>query len=140
MTRKDIIINYYLNNQDKSLDLLSCELDVSKGRISNVITEYIESLPFSKKLGFCFSLSFPNSLGYLFDDCWEREVIIESNEILNKNDFTQHELLWLRNNFALGNKKETEKTDYLRIAKDEVKQSILKIKPNKKVVAYLELL
>ena len=138
MTRKDIIINHYLNNQDKSLDVLSYELDVSKGRVSNVITEYIGSLPFSKELGFCFSLSYPNSLGYLFDAGQEKEVLIENNEILNKSDFTQHELLWLRDNFALGDKKETEKTDYLRIAIDEVKQSILQIKPNKKVIAYLE--
>ena len=138
MTRKDIIINHYLNNQDKSLEILAYELDVSKGRVSNVITEYIKSLPFSKELGFCYSLSFPNSLGYLFDGGWEREVIIENNEILNKSDFTQHELLWLLNNFALGDKKETKKTDYLRAAIDEVKQSILQIKPNIKVVNYLE--
>ena len=138
MTRKDVIINHYLNNQDKPLEVLAYELDVTKGRVSNVITEYIESLHFNRDMCFCFSLSFPNSLGYLFDDKREREVILENNEILNKSDFTEHELLWLYNNFAIGDKKETEKTDYLRIAIEEIKQNILQIKPNIKVVNYLE--
>ena len=138
MVRKEQIIKHYLKNQTKSLEELAEELDVNKSQVSQAVSSYFESLNIGKDIGFCFSFSFPQNLGYIFDDYREREVLIEDNEILNKSDFTQYELMWLLENYGLGCYNKTEKVDYLKIAKEEIKQNLLQIKNNKKVIAYLE--
>ena len=114
------------------------ELYVNKSQVSQAISSYFESLNIGKEIGFCFSFSFPQNLGYIFDDYREREVLIEDNEILNKSDFTQYELMWLLENYGLGNYNKTEKVDYLKIAKEEIKQNLLQIKNSKRAINYLE--
>ena len=138
MVRKKDIIKYYLNNQTKSVKELAEELYVNKSQVSQAISSYFESLNIGKEIGFCFSFSFPQNLGYIFDDYREREVLIEDNEILNKSDFTQYELMWLLENYGLGNYNKTEKVDYLKIAKEEIKQNLLQIKNSKRAINYLE--
>lgn len=122
MIRKEHIIKHYLKNQTKSLEELSEELQVNKSQVSQAISSYFESLNVGKDIGFCFSLSFPQNLGYLIDDYREREVIIEDNEILNKSDFTQYELLWLLENYGLGDYNKTYKHNYLEEAIKELKE------------------
>ena len=122
MVRKEKIIKYYLKNQTKSLEGLSEELQVNKSQVSQAISSYFESLNIGKDIGFCFSFSFPQNLGYIFDDYREREVLIEDNEILNKSDFTQYELLWLLENYGLGDYNKTHKHNYLVEAIKELKE------------------
>jgi len=145
MVRKEKIIKHYLKNQTKSLDELSKELDISKGWISSVITSYNKSLNIGKDIGFCFSLSLPNSLGYLFDDYREREVILEKNEILNEHEFTEYELLWLEKNYGLGKYLDTERDeiDYVSEAVIVLKNKLSQISPKerikaRKIITYLE--
>lgn len=138
MVRKKDIIKHYLKNQTKSLEELAEELDVNKSQVSQAVSSYFESLNIGKDIGFCFSFSFPQNLGYIFDDYREREVLIEDNEILNKSDFTEYELMWLLENYGLGHYNKTEKADYLKIAKEEIKQNLLQIKTSKRALAYLE--
>jgi len=145
MTRKEKIIKHYLKNKTKSLDELSKELDISKGWISSVITSYNKSLNVGKDIGFCFSLSLPNSLGYLFDDYREREVILEKNEILNEHEFTEYELLWLEKNYGLGKYLDTERDeiDYVSEAVIVLKNKLHQISPKerikaRKIIDYLE--
>lgn len=122
MVRKKDIIKHYLKNQTKSLEELSEELDVNKSQVSQAVSSYFESLNIGKDIGFCFSFSFPQNLGYIFDDYREREVLIEDNEILNKSDFTQYELLWLLENYGLGEYNKTEKFNYLEESIKELKK------------------
>jgi len=138
MVRKEQIIKHYLKNQTKSVKELADELDVNKSQVSQAVSSYFESLNIGKNIGFCFSFSFPQNLGYIFDDYREREVLIEDNEILNKSDFTQYELMWLLENYGLGCYNKTEKADYLKIAKEEIKQNLLQIKNSKRTITYLE--
>ena len=138
MVRKEQIIKHYLKNQTKSLEELAEELDVNKSQVSQAVSSYFESLNIGKDIGFCFSFSFPQNLGYIFDDYREREVLIEDNEILNKSNFTEYELMWLLENYGLGCYNKTEKIDYLKIAKEEIKQNLLQIKTSKRALAYLE--
>ena len=138
MVRKEQIIKHYLKNQTKSLEELAEELDVNKSQVSQAVSSYFESLNIGKDIGFCFSFSFPQNLGYIFDDYREREVLIEDNEILNKSDFTEYELMWLLENYGLGCYNKTEKIDYLKIAKEEIRQNLLQIKNSKRTIAYLE--
>ena len=138
MVRKEQIIKHYLKNQTKSLEELAEELDVNKSQVSQAVSSYFESLNIGKDIGFCFSFSSPQNLGYIFDDYREREVLIEDNEILNKSDFTEYELMWLLENYGLGCYNKTEKIDYLKIAKEEIKQNLLQIKNSKRTITYLE--
>jgi len=138
MVRKEQIIKHYLKNQTKSVKELADELDVNKSQVSQAVSSYFESLNIGKNIGFCFSFSFPQNLGYIFDDYREREVLIEDNEILNKSDFTQYELMWLLENYGLGDYNKTERVDYLKIAKEEIKQNLLQIKNSKRTITYLE--
>ena len=145
MTRKEKVIEYYLKNKTKSLDELSKKLYISKAQISSIITTYLKSLNIGKDIGFCFSLSLPNSLGYLFDDYREREVILEKNEILNEHEFTEYELLWLEKNYGLGKYLDTKKDeiDYVSEAVVVLKNKLHQISPKerikaRKIIDYLE--
>lgn len=145
MTRKEKVIEYYLKNKTKSLDELSKKLDISKAQISSIITTYHKSLNIGKDIGFCFSLSLPNSLGYLFDDYREREVILEKNEILNEHEFTEYELLWLEKNYGLGKYLDTKRDeiDYVSEAVVVLKNKLHQISPKerikaRKIIDYLE--
>ena len=145
MVRKEKIIKHYLKNQTKSVDELAEELQVNKSQVSRAISNYTNSLNIGKDIGFCFSLSLPNSLGYLFDDYREREVILEKNEILNEHEFTEYELLWLEKNYGLGKYLDTERDeiDYVSEAVIVLKNKLHQISPKerikaRKIIDYLE--
>ena len=145
MIRKEKIIKHYLKNQTKSVDELAEELQVNKSQVSRAISNYTNSLNIGKDIGFCFSLSLPNSLGYLFDDYREREVILEKNEILNEHEFTEYELLWLEKNYGLGKYLDTERDeiDYVSEAVIVLKNKLHQISPKerikaRKIIDYLE--
>ena len=145
MIRKEKIIKHYLKNQTKSVDELAEELQVNKSQVSRAISNYFDSLNIGKDIGFCFSLSLPNSLGYLFDDYREREVILEKNEILNEHEFTDYELLWLEKNYGLGKYLDTERDeiDYVSEAVIVLKNKLHRISPKerikaRKIIDYLE--
>lgn len=145
MIRKEKIIKHYLKNQTKSVDELAEELQVNKSQVSRAISNYTNSLNIGKDIGFCFSLSLPNSLGYLFDDYREREVILEKNEILNEHEFTEYELLWLEKNYGLGKYLDTERDeiDYVSEAVVVLKNKLHQISPKerikaRKIIDYLE--
>lgn len=145
MVKKEQIIKHYLKNQTKSINELAEDLQVNKSQVSRAISNYINSLNIGKDIGFCFSLSFPNSLGYLFDDYREREVILEKNEILNEHEFTEYELLWLERNYGLGQYRDTKKdeVDYVYEASVILKNRLVEISPKerikaRKIIDYLE--
>ncbi len=145
MVKKEKIIKHYLKNQTKSVDELAEDLQVNKSQVSRAISNYFDSLNIGKDIGFCFSLSLPNSLGYLFDDYREREVILEKNEILNEHEFTEYELLWLEKNYGLGKYLDTEKDeiDYVSEAVIVLKNKLHQISPKerikaRKIIDYLE--
>lgn len=96
------ILNYYLNNQTKSIKEIADYFDLDKSTISSVISEHVNNIRIYKEFGFCYSISFPEKLGYFYDDISEREVILEDNEIINKSDFNEYELFWLKINYNLG--------------------------------------
>lgn len=118
--RRQKILNYYIKNQDKSLEELSGMFDLNRATISSVITEHINNIRIYKEFGFCYSISFPEKLGYFYDDISEREVILENNEILNLSDFNEYELFWLKVNYNLGHyiEKKSPKRDIDMLIQD----------------------
>lgn len=133
MEKRSKIIEYFLENPNQPLDKIGKEFNVRKSYVSSILTK---AFNIEKPLWFCLSLSMPNT-GFLFDQHTERTVLLKHNEIINKSDFTEQELLWMLYNCGIGFHIET-KIDFLKTAKKEIKQNLIHLKANKKVLAYLE--
>ena len=101
LKQEKLILSYYLKYPKLTIKAIAEDLDVERNTVSTILNEYIRDLILPKELFFCLSLVCGEEDGYLFDDFAERKVEIIQNNIINKSDFTQYELDWLKNNYNL---------------------------------------
>ena len=96
------VIDAYLESPQDPYDTIAEKSGVRRTLVRGIISRYYDDLTIKKPLYFCYSIGCPKYIGYLFDCYSEREVIINNNrQIENREEFTQHQLNFLKINYGL---------------------------------------